>query len=174
MSAQGSRMTNGSRVESLLRSPDAAPWVAAPAGLHDRVMASLDTDVAGGVASGDRSAWTFRALAIAASVAVFAGGMGVIAGAALWRSAPAKELLAATLPDDSPLPAPRLLAEIPAERDRPAVVLARAFEDLKPAGSSRLMASVAAPMRSEAAGLAAETRQAARTVLSRLPFVSME
>lgn len=174
MSAQGNRMNRNSRVESLLRSTDAAPWIAAPAGLHERVMASLDTGVAVGGASGERPAWRYGVWALAASVAVLAGGLGVIAGAALWRSVPTGELLAGALPGESVDPESLAAAGVAQPSERPAVVLARAFEDLRPAGSSRLVASVAAPMRSEAAGLAAETRQAAKTVLSRLPFVSME
>ncbi len=174
MSAQGNRMNRDSRVESLLRSADAAPWVAAPAGLHERVMASLDTGVAVGGASGERPVWRYGAWALAASVAVLAGGLGVIAGAALWRSVPTGELLAGALPGESADPESLAAAGVAQQSERPAVVLARAFEDLRPAGSSRLVASVAAPMRSEAAGLAAETRQAAKTVLSRLPFVSMD
>jgi hypothetical protein len=167
-------MNRDSRVESLLRSADAAPWVAAPAGLHERVMASLDTGVAVGGASGERPVWRYGAWALAASVAVLAGGLGVIAGAALWRSVPTGELLAGALPGESADPESLAAAGVAQQSERPAVVLARAFEDLRPAGSSRLVASVAAPMRSEAAGLAAETRQAAKTVLSRLPFVSMD
>lgn len=174
MSAQGNRLNRNSRVETLLRSTDAAPWVGAPEGLHERVMASLDTGVAVGGASGERPAWRYGAWALAASVAVLAGGLGVIAGAALWRSVPTGEVLAGPLPGGPSITESLPGDDIAHQPERPTVVLARAFEDLRPAGSSRLMASVAAPMRSEAAGLAAETRQAAKTVLSRLPFVSMD
>jgi len=178
MSASGNTRNKLARVEAVLRSPDAAPWVAAPAGLHDRVMASLDATPARVLAHDHRASWvsmrSWRTLAAAASVAIIAGGLGVLAGAIAWRSTPADALLAGASPESINVPSETVQQITPREVDRPVVVLARAFDDLRPAGSSRLMASVAAPMRSEAEGLASETRLAARTVLSRLPFVSME
>lgn len=178
MSAVGNTKNNVARVEAVLRSPDAAPWVQAPEGLRDRVMASLDAAPSRSATQDSQASWSsmgwWRPLAAAASVAIIAGGLGVLAGALAWRSSPADHMLAEALPESINEPSEPLREITTHEADRPVVVLARAFDDLRPAGSSRLMASVAAPMRTEAEGLASETRLAARTVLSRLPFVSME
>lgn len=171
MNTQRNHARSAARVESLLRSQDAAPWSDAPAGLHDRVMASLG---GASVAQAEldrrwRAGW--QIVAMAASVAIIAGGLGLFAGAAAWRNAPADGRMADNTTSElirRPAPANSAATEAPT------VVLARAFDDLKPAGSSRLVASMAAPMRSEVQGLAAETKLAARTVLSRLPFVSMD
>lgn len=169
MTAQGKHSGSASRVEALLRTPNAAPWSEAPTGLHDRVMASLDTAPALQARTDSGLSFTFRALAMAASVAIIAGGLGLFAGAAAWRNVPTTAPMVTAASNASTGTSPTV-----SKPEAPTVVLARAFDDLKPAGSSRLMASMAAPMRSEAEGLAAETRLAARTVLSRLPFVSME
>lgn len=171
MTAQGNYKANSARVEALLRTPDAAPWHAAPAGLHERVMASLDRVAPLEAQPGQLSGGVWRITAIAASIAIGAGGIGLMIGAAAWRNIPSTSPLASGV-DQTATVFVASTGDQPLET--PTVVLARAFEDLRPSGSSRLVASVAAPMRSEAQGLVAETRHAARTVLSRLPFVSME
>lgn len=171
MSAHGKNAAGSDRVEALLRAQDAAPWRAAPAGLHDRIMALVD---ASPQATAEKTAGgtSWRYAAVAASVAIFAGSIGLTIGAIAFRGASNVELIAAG--DGEGGSQPEALPVEAGTHDAPTVLLARAFDDLKPAGSSRLVASVAAPMRSEVQGIAAETRLAARTVLSRLPFVSME
>jgi len=164
MSRQANNVSGHARVEQLLRTADAAPWADAPAGLRERVVRSLDGvqhPVRGESWSGRQAA----ALAACVAIALGGGGLGLLIGAAAWRNVPLRGTgftLAPVAPDAS------------APADAPTVLLARAFDDLRPAGSSSLMSAMSAPMRSEAAGLASETRLAARTVLSRLPFVSME
>lgn len=165
MMAQGKTSRHAARVDALLRTPDSAPWRTAPVELHDNVMASLDSAAVESGKPVQRSVGQWRVAAIAACVAITAGGLGLLIGASAWRSIPATPtMVVADASSGTDLKS----------AEAPTVLLARAFEDLSPAGSSRLVASVAAPMRSEAQGLVTETRHAARTILSRLPFVSMD
>lgn len=171
MSAQGKKRSAVCRVESLLRAPDSAPWRAAPAELHDRVMSAIDAAARSSAEPANHETH-WRVGALAAAVAICAGGLGLTIGAVAFRGPTGTVIVAAAKGDESSEPG--IDAGSAAQEDAPTVVLARAIEELRPAGSSRLVASMAAPMRSEAEGIAAETRSAARTVLSRLPFVSME
>lgn len=167
MNSQGNTARATDRVEALLRSPDAAPWAPAPESLRARVMEAVSSAPRARTESAlaATSAWRWAA---AAAVALVAGTLGLIVGASVWRgdaTAPAPALTDA---------APRQAAPAPQTAEAPTVLLARAFGEMRPAGSARLVDAVAAPMRSEAQGLAAETTNAAKTVLSRLPFVSMD
>lgn len=169
MNARGTTARAADRVEALLRSPDAAPWAPAPESLRARVMEAVSSVPRAQTESAlaATSAWRWSA---AAAVALVAGTLGLLVGASVWKggaSAPAPALTAADAP-------PRQAAPAPQTAEAPTVLLARAFGEMRPAGSARLVDAVAAPMRSEAQGLAAETTNAAKTVLSRLPFVSMD
>ncbi len=159
------------RVDALLRCTDAAPWAAAPAGLHDRVMAEIDRLPASGVAGMSRPARPWRSIAAAAAVAMIAGGFGLFVGASIWRPVEGTVIAASNTSSQQVVEG---TATAGTDTLRPTVVLTRAFDELRPSEPASIVASVAAPMRAEAAGLAAETRLATRTVLSRLPFVSME
>lgn len=159
------------RVDALLRCTDAAPWAAAPAALHDRVMAEIDRIPVGAIAGVSRPARPWRSIAVAAAVAMIAGGLGLLVGASVLRPVEGTVVAALSTPSEQVI---EDTAGAGVETLRPTVVLTRAFEDLRPTEPANVVASVAAPMRAEAAGLAEETRLAARAVLSRLPFVSME
>jgi hypothetical protein len=166
MSAQGKPATNVEKVEALLRSPDGTAWHDAPAHLHDRIMAALDLPQTVLEQPAPRNAW--RLTSIAAAIALVAGATGLIVGASIWRPA-----AGTALANSESLRVAENTSVQPAA-ETPTVVVSRIFEEFKPATSSQLVASVSAPMRSEAQGLVTETQFAARTVLSRLPFVSME
>ncbi len=161
----------GTRVETLLRTPDAAPWSAAPSGLHDRVMASLDAAPIDGAGTTGLGTRRVAVAALAASLAIVAGAAGLIAGASLWKQTPGEMQIVQRVSGTGPA-----AAALPVQHagEAPTVVVSRVFGQMRPAPSARLVESVAAPMRTEAEGLAAETRLAARTVFSQLPFVSMD
>lgn len=166
MNAQGKHARPSDRVEALLRTRDSAPWSPAPEALKARVAGAL-RDAPRAQTAPDSAANIARRWAIAACLALCAGAAGVVIGAATWGAGgPDSEPIADARPIVSPMEPPRAEA--------PSVVLARAFGDLRPAGPTRLVDAVAAPMRTEAQGLATETTNAAKTVLSRLPFVSMD
>ncbi|MBX3402458.1 MAG: hypothetical protein KF699_03500 [Phycisphaeraceae bacterium] len=165
MNAQGKHARPSDRVEALLRSRDSSPWKPAPESLRARVMSAV-SQTPGNRAESAHIATSARRWAAAAAVALCAASLGLLVGASLWRS----DTTAPQIADS----APRQAAPIPQTGEAPTVLLARAFGDLRPAGSARFVDAVAAPMRTEAQGLAAETTSAAKTVLSRLPFVSMD
>lgn len=166
MNAEGKHARPSDRVEALLRSRDSAPWSPAPEALRSRVAAAL-REAPPAQTAADSAATVARRWAIAACLALCAGAAGIVIGAATWGAGgPGSEPIA-----DARLIAPPI--DLP-RAEAPSVVLARAFGDLRPAGPTRLVDAVAAPMRTEAQGLATETTNAAKTVLSRLPFVSMD
>jgi hypothetical protein len=165
MNAQGKTTRAAGRVEALLRSPDAAPWAPAPDSLHARVMSAVSRTPVGRTES-DRARISARRWAAAAALALCAGALGIVILESSWNNG-------ATAPPITDA-GPRQTSPIPPIGEAPTVLLARAFGELRPAGSARIVDAVAAPMRTEAQGLAAETTNAAKTVLSRLPFVSMD
>lgn len=169
MNAQGNTARAADRVDALLRSPDAAPWKSVPDSFRARVMDAVATTPRTETESA-RATANARWWAAAAAVGLCAGVLGLLVGASVWKGG--TNAHAPALADADA--APRHAAPIAQTGEAPTVLLARAFGDLRPAGSVRIVDAVAAPMRTEAQGLAAETTNAARTVLSRLPFVSMD